>query len=223
MQGQDQSQGEGDVSPSNNSSIDNYNSDGDENDESGQGGQSLSPSSVPTARSLLENMSIATRLTRLSLDDSTETHLDWIVLQIVRHCPFLNSLKPPLPSSNGISDLARVIQERPGRLEHLELSDLQFWDIECAGADFLHNISPEGSRTGKAQNGVNNLSPEGHGPQEGGGLRSLTMTIRGYDDFGSGDDHDHDHDSSFHFHFTTALIGHFSTLERISITGSGYF
>jgi len=86
LQSDDQSQGEDDIGQSSNSNN-RHDGDGDNDGDSGQKGKALSPSSAPTARSLLENMSTMTRLTRFSLTDRTETNPEWIVLEIVCHCP----------------------------------------------------------------------------------------------------------------------------------------
>lgn len=118
-QDQDQPKEEGHVC-SHSSSGGDHSRSGDGIYEYGQGAHTP----VPTARSLLENMSTMTQLTRFSLSDSTETHPAWIVLEIVRHCPCLNSFRPPILSGEGMGLLAHAIQERPGRLEHLERVDV---------------------------------------------------------------------------------------------------
>lgn len=177
-----QSQGDEDNDQSSNSGNDNNNNhnnkingDNDIDNESGQGGQALFPSPTPTARSLLENMSAVARLTRFSLTDVRERRPEWIILEIVCHCPHLMLFRLPLLSGNGNKILAQAIQERQlDRLEHLELSDLQFWIPECA--TLLDALLPSGSGKGKAQSGVNCLTPEVQTkPKDGAGLRSLTL------------------------------------------------
>ncbi|KAG0042897.1 hypothetical protein BGZ83_012055 [Gryganskiella cystojenkinii] len=52
-------------------------------------------STLPTVQSLLKNMTIKPRLTRLSLFSICDHHPTWILFEILRHCPNLSSFKPP--------------------------------------------------------------------------------------------------------------------------------
>ncbi|GJJ69812.1 hypothetical protein EMPS_02161 [Entomortierella parvispora] len=154
--------------------------------------------SWPTVRSLLENMAVKTKLTRLSLSQTCESHPTWILFEILRHCPNLTSFNPPFVSRYEMDAFIDVLAESCPELQHLDFTEAIASDQQFAA--ILDSLLPRSQQQSK----ITTISNQ-HGSRSKEGLRSITLNM--YTRHGP--------------LFKRAMSGHYSTLERISLAGSG--
>ena len=88
---------------------------------------------------LISLSSNKSRLTKLRFSDDSEVLYRWVLYEIIRHRSNLNEFTSPhIPYHRDDGFYSSSQEERPGRIEHLDFSELGIMDKECV--EILDNL-----------------------------------------------------------------------------------